>query len=116
MVKSNNWKAREGIVYSTNPEFNYNGTEHEDSETLAPNRQDLRVKLESKHRGGKTVTIISGFIGKEEDLKELGKKIKVKCGVGGTIKDGEIIIQGNFRDKIMEMLLKDGFKAKKAGG
>jgi translation initiation factor 1 len=105
-----------GIVYSTNPQFEYISDKNTDPETLAPNQQQLKVHIEKKHRGGKTASIIRGFIGKQEDLEELGKLIKTKCGTGGSAKDGEIIIQGDQRDKIVAMLTEKGYKAKKAGG
>jgi translation initiation factor 1 len=117
MAKQQNRKEREGIVYSTANNFNYKYQEDDDNiETLKPNQQNLRVMLDKKQRGGKKVTLVNNFVGKEDDLKELGKKLKSKCGVGGTIKDGEILIQGDFRDRILELLLEEGYKAKKAGG
>ncbi len=103
------------MVYSTNPDFEFS-EESEETETLPPNHQDLRVQLDRKKRKGKTVTLITGFVGNEADLKSLGTLLKSKCGVGGSTKDGEIIIQGDFRDKVMEILLKEGYKAKKSGG
>jgi translation initiation factor 1 len=110
------FKHREGIVYSTNPGFNYSNPSAETRTTISPEKQDLRVFLDRKQRAGKTVTIIRGFIGKEEDLEILGKTLKSKCGTGGTVKEGEVLIQGDFREKIMQYLLQMGFKAKKAGG
>ena len=109
-------KKFKNIVYSTNPDFQYEYEEEEQEETLAPNQQNLKIHLEKKHRGGKTVSIIKGFVGLEEDLKDLGKLLKSKCGTGGSVKDGEIIIQGDFRDKIMDILNKEGYKSKKVGG
>ncbi len=110
------WKDRLGTVYSTNPDYEYEHNREEEQETLEPKRQNLKVSLDKKGRKGKSVTLISGFIGTENDIKELAKLLKTKCGVGGSAKDGEILIQGEFRDKIMDILTKAGYKAKKSGG
>jgi len=110
------WKDRLGVVYSTNPDFGYNKDQEEEQETLAPQQQNLKVFLDKKQRKGKMVTLITGFAGSEEDLKTLAKMLKTKCGVGGTAKVGEIIIQGNFREKVLDLLQAEGYKAKKAGG
>ncbi|MBI9041460.1 translation initiation factor [Lutibacter sp.] len=103
-----------GFVFSTNNNFEFESEIPE--ETLAPKKQFLEAHFSNKGRGGKTVTIISGFVGTEDDLKSLGKLLKTKCGVGGSIKDNEIIIQGNYRDKIMEILKKEGYNIKRVGG
>ncbi len=112
----NKKKKFKNIVYSTNPDFQYEYEEDEQVEPLPPSQQNLKIHLEKKHRGGKTVSIVKDFIGSDDDLKELGKTLKSKCGTGGSAKDGEIIIQGDFRDKIMDILSKEGYKAKKVGG
>lgn len=114
MSKKN--KDKINIVYSTNPDFSYDYEDQEEAETLEPSKQLLYVSLDKKQRAGKEVTLIEGFIGTDEDLKELGKILKSKCGVGGTAKDGEIIIQGSFRDKVIDLLTKEGYKTKKKGG
>ena len=113
---SKNKKERINIVYSTNPNFSYDQEEETEQETLAANLQTLYVSIDKKQRAGKEVTLVEGFIGSDDDLKELGKLLKSKCGVGGTAKDGEIIVQGNFRDKVMELLQKEGYKVKRKGG
>lgn len=105
-----------GLVYSTASGFKPYTGEEEEMDTLAPSQQDLRIWLDTKSRAGKPVSLIRGFIGKTSDLEQLGKTLKTKCGVGGTVKDGEILIQGDFRDKILKILLDLGYKAKKAGG
>lgn len=112
---SNKNKNRSGIVYSTNPDFKPQQEETQ-QETLPPAQQDLRVLRDSKQRGGKTVTLIRGFVGSDDDLEKLTKLLKTKCGTGGSAKDGEIIIQGDKRGQVMEILLKEGYRAKKAGG
>lgn len=104
------------VVYSTNPNFSYQEENQEESDTLPPNHQNLKVFLDKKQRAGKAVSLVDGFIGKTEDLEDLGKLLKQKCGVGGTVKEGQIIIQGDFRDKIVALLIEKGYKAKKAGG
>ena len=104
------------VVYSTNPDFNYEFEQQESIETLPNNQQKLYVSIDRKQRGGKEVTLVEGFIGSEDDLKNLGKNLKSKCGVGGSVKDGVVLIQGNFRDKIVDLLLKDHFQVKKKGG
>ena len=108
-MKNNDWKERLNIVYSTNPDFKYQTEEKEDTETPEKRHQRLRVSIEKKGRGGKTVTLITGFEGKEDDLKELGKTLKTKCGVGGTVKDGEIVIQGDFKQRIIDLLKAEGY-------
>ena len=108
-MKKNDWKDRLNVVYSTNPNYEYENLNEEEDETLKKQQQKLRVSIEKKGRGGKTVTLITGFIGKEDDLKELGKLLKTKCGVGGSAKDGEIIIQGEFKQRIIDLLKAEGY-------
>jgi translation initiation factor 1 len=98
-----------GFVFSTDPNFKFENEEELKSETLPAKQQKLRIRLDTKHRGGKAVTLVEGFIGKEEDLEDLGKKLKNYCGTGGSAKDGEIIIQGDQRDKVLQWLLKNGY-------
>lgn len=109
------WKDRLGTVYSTNPNFQYESGANEEQETLQPAKQDLRVQLDKKQRNGKKATLITGFIGKDEDLKELAKLLKTKCGVGGSAKDGEILIQGDFCNKVIEILKNENYKVKRSG-
>ena len=110
------WKERLGMVYSTNPDYEYQVASEPETETLPPEKQNLKVWLDRKHRGGKVVTIVKGFVGREEDITELGRMLKSRCGVGGSVKDGEIIVQGEHRDRIVELLVTAGYKCKKAGG
>jgi len=105
-----------GVVFSTDPDFEYQYEPEEEEATLPPSQQDLRVQLDKKQRGGKAVTLITGFRGSTVDLQDLGKKLKAKCGAGGSAKNGEIIVQGDFREKILEYLKSEGYKAKKSGG
>jgi len=109
-----NKKTRKGVMYSTNPNFKYQ-YENQRMKTLANTNQHLKVCID-KHRAGKIAVIIRGFVGKTEDLKALGKLLKTKCGVGGSAKNGEIIIQGDVRDKVMEILEKEGYNHKRSGG
>lgn len=104
------------IVYSTNPNLISQNAADDQMETLPPSRQDLRVWLDRKQRKGKVVTLITGFVGNDDDLNTLAKLLKTKCGVGGSAKDHEIIIQGDVRNKVMDILAKEGYKAKAAGG
>lgn len=104
-----------GFVFSTNSNFDFQ-SEEEEMETLPPQQQELKVFLDRKNRGGKTATLVKGFIGTNDDLNALGKRLKSACGVGGSIKDREIIIQGEKRDKVMDLLKKDGYKVKRVGG
>jgi len=103
-------------MYSTDPSFSYESDNEATEEVIANNQQDLRVMLDRKNRGGKAVTLITGYRGTASDLEILSKMLKTKCGVGGSAKDGEIIIQGDFRDKVVLILQKEGFKVKKSGG
>ena len=114
MSKKNKPDTR-GFIYSTDPDFRFE-EEGGVKETLPPAQQKLKVRLETKHRGGKAVTLVEGFVGKNEDLEDLGKKLKNFCGTGGSAKDGEIIVQGDQREKVLQWLLKNGYKnAKKIG-
>lgn len=114
--KDNDWKDRLNVVYSTNPDFNYEMDDEEEQATLQPSQQRLRVQLDRKNRGGKVVTLITGFVGTEDDLKELGKFLKSKCGVGGSAKDGEVIVQGDFKQKVLELLKKERYTQTKPVG
>ncbi len=110
------WKSRLGVVYSTNPDYQYDRDKDEEPDSLPPQQQNLIVSLDRKQRKGKSVTLIRGFIGKEEDLEALAKKLKTRFGVGGSAKDGEIIIQGDFVQRTMELLKDEGYKVKRSGG
>lgn len=115
-MKENDWKSRLNVVYSTNPDFRYETEAEAEIETIPPARQNLRVWLDRKQRAGKQVTLVKGFVGSDEDLRALAAMLKSRCGVGGSAKEGEIIIQGDFRDRVTELLVKAGYKALKAGG
>lgn len=108
-MKNNDWKERLGVMYSTNPDFQYETGETEEEDTLPCEKQMLRISLDKRNRGGKMVTLITGFRGTEPDLVDLGKLLKVKCGVGGSAKAGEIIVQGDLRQKVLDLLTKEGY-------
>jgi translation initiation factor 1 len=112
-MANNDWKSRLGMVYSTNPNYQFEEEEVVEQDTLAPKDQKLIVAIDRKGRGGKQVTVVTGFVGKSDDLEALGKTLKTKCGVGGSVKDGEILIQGDQRDKITTILTGLGYKAKR---
>ncbi len=102
-----------GLVYSTNPDFKIEDNLTDEEKTLSPSQQKIKVRLETKHRAGKAVTLIENFIGTQTDKEELGKKLKTFCGTGGSVKDGEIIIQGDCREKVLQWLLKNGYVSSK---
>lgn len=114
-MADNDWKARLGMVYSTNPDFEYDTGEEPEAETLPPARQNLRVWLDRKQRAGKVVTLVRGFVGRDDDLQELARLLKSRCGVGGSAKESEILIQGDHRDRVVEILTRAGYGCKKAG-
>lgn len=111
-MSKKNKSDNNGFVYSTDPNFSFDHSA-EAEETLEPSKQQLKIRLDTKHRAGKAVTLITGFIGKNEDLEDLGKKLKSFCGTGGSAKDAEIIVQGDQRDKVLQWLTKNNYKAKK---
>jgi translation initiation factor 1 len=115
-MSENDWKSRLGTVYSTNPEYDYSYDGDEEQETLDPEDQNLYVSIDRKRRKGKEVTLVEGFVGTDEDLKALAKILKTKCGAGGTAKDGEIVVQGNFKQKVADELISLGYKVKLKGG
>ena len=112
-MADNDWKKRLGVVFSTNPDFQYEEEFRSEQETLEPAKQNLIVSIDRKGRGGKQVTLVTGFVGTADDLADLGRALKVKCGVGGSAKDGEITIQGDFRDRVTSLLKDMGYKAKR---
>jgi translation initiation factor 1 len=115
MAKKNDWKNRDGVVYSTNSDFQFEEKQKSEQQTLPPQQQNVRVLLDKSGRAGKQVTLVTGFTGSSDDLEKLTKLLKTKCGVGGSSKDGEILIQGDVRTKVMELLIKEGYKAKRIG-
>ena len=112
----NDWKKRLGVVYSTNSEYQFESGQAKAQQTPPPDQQLLYVRLDRKNRKGKTVTLVDGFAGTEGELKLLGKELKSKCGTGGSAKDGEILIQGDFRERVITLLVNKGFKVKRSGG
>lgn len=108
-MKNNDWKDRLGVMYSTNPDFQYDKGEESEEMTIPKEKQLLRISLDKRNRGGKTVTLVTGFRGTASDLEALGKLLKMKCGVGGSAKDGEIIVQGDLRQKVWDLLQKEGY-------
>ena len=112
---ANDWKDRLGVVFSTNPDYQFQTSDDEAEATLPPEKQNLRVWLD-RLKGGRVATAVRGTVGSDDDLASLGKDLKKSCGVGGTAKDGEIIIQGDHRDRVVELLTKAGYRCKRAGG
>ena len=112
---NSDWKDRLGVVFSTNPDYKYETSEEESVATLTSQQQNLKIWLD-RLKGGRVATVVRGFVGSDDDLSALGKELKKSCGVGGTAKDGEIIIQGDHRDRVVDLLTKAGYRCKKAGG
>ncbi len=113
-MADNDWKSRLGVVYSTNSDFSYQNEDYEEeAETLPPSKQKLIVKIDRRNRGGKQVTLVTGFRGTSDDLEKLGKELRTKCGTGGSAKEGEIVIQGDFRDRVVSLLVSAGYNAKR---
>ena len=112
-AKNNDWKKREGVVYSTDNSFEFQYKSEEEAQTLPANKQVLRVQIDTSGRAGKTVTMVTGFVGSNEDLENLAKKLKTKVGTGGSAKDGLILIQGDVRGKVQEILTKEGYKVRR---
>ena len=112
-MKKNDWKKRDGVVYSTSSDFDFNYQGNEATETVPPNKQNLLVTLDKSGRAGKQVTLVTGFAGTAADLEVLTKLLKTKCGVGGSNKDGQILIQGDVREKVLTILLKEGYRSKR---
>jgi translation initiation factor 1 len=115
MSKKNEWKNRDGVVYSTSSDFQFNYHQDQNQATLPPQQQNLRVLLDKNGRAGKQVTLVTGFVGATVDLEALTKLLKTKCGVGGACKQGQVLIQGDVRNRIVEILVKEGYKVKKIG-
>ncbi len=113
---TNDWKKRLGTVYSTDSDYKYETENQPEQETLPPQQQKLIISLDKKQRKGKSVTLVTGFAGREEDLKDLGRMLKTKCGVGGSVKEGNILVQGDFRTRVVEILQQEGYKVKRSGG
>ena len=107
------WKSRLGVVYSTNPDFKYETLQEQEADTLPPERQHLTVRIDRRRRAGKQVTLVEGFVGRNEDLAALARTLKTRCGVGGSASDGEILIQGDLRDKVVALLTSMGYNAKR---
>ena len=112
-MADNDWKKRLGVVFSTDPNFNYEEETENEPQTLEPSKQNLIVSIDRKGRAGKQVTLVTGFVGTSDDLADLGRVLKVKCGVGGSAKDGGITIQGDFRERVVTLLKDMGYKAKR---